>query len=117
MKKLFVILAISTLLVVPAMAQKTESGKKVEPKTTVKSVTKTAPAPVKFTTCMTTGKKLGTMGKPLMVTYKGQEYPLCCAGCKAPFEKDPEKYIKAAMAKMKPAPTAKNTAKPTGKKS
>jgi YHS domain-containing protein len=116
MKKLFVILAISTLFVVSAMAQKTESSKKAETKTTVKSVTKTAPNTVKFTTCMMTGKKLGTMGKPLMVMYKGKEYPLCCAGCKAPFEKDPEKYIKAAAARMQPI-MAKPATKPAYKKS
>ncbi|MFX1475366.1 MAG: heavy metal translocating P-type ATPase metal-binding domain-containing protein [Promethearchaeota archaeon] len=25
--------------------------------------------------------------------YKGQTYYFCCPGCKARFEKDPEKYL------------------------
>ena len=28
--------------------------------------------------------------------YKGQTHYFCCPGCKAAFEKDPEKYLKAA---------------------
>jgi YHS domain-containing protein len=28
--------------------------------------------------------------------YKGQTYYFCAPGCKAAFEKDPEKYVKAA---------------------
>jgi YHS domain-containing protein len=113
MKKLCLILAISTLLVVPTMAQKQETTKKTETKTATKTVTKAAP--VKFTTCMVTGEKLGSMGKPIMLKYKGQEYPVCCPACKPTFEKEPEKYIKAAMAKMKPT-TAKPAAKPANKK-
>ncbi|MEE8390913.1 MAG: YHS domain-containing protein [Anaerolineae bacterium] len=27
--------------------------------------------------------------------YKGQTYYFCCPGCKATFEKDPEKYLEA----------------------
>ncbi len=26
--------------------------------------------------------------------YKGKVYYFCCPGCKAPFEKNPEKYLK-----------------------
>jgi YHS domain-containing protein len=113
MKKIYLILALSTLLALPTMAQKQEGSKKTE----AKPATKTAKAaPVKFTTCMVTGEKLGSMGKPIMLKHKGQEYPICCAGCKAPFEKDPEKYIKAAMAKLKAAPAAKPATKPASKK-
>ncbi|MBU0702428.1 MAG: YHS domain-containing protein [Chloroflexi bacterium] len=28
--------------------------------------------------------------------YKGQTYYFCCPGCKAAFEKNPEKYLEAA---------------------
>jgi YHS domain-containing protein len=28
--------------------------------------------------------------------YKGKTYYFCCAGCKPLFDKDPQKYIKAA---------------------
>lgn len=27
--------------------------------------------------------------------YNGKTYYFCCAGCKAKFEKEPEKYVKA----------------------
>ena len=30
--------------------------------------------------------------------YKGQTYYFCAPGCKVAFEKDPEKYLKAAKA-------------------
>ncbi|HIC93597.1 MAG TPA: YHS domain-containing protein [Anaerolineae bacterium] len=34
--------------------------------------------------------------------YKGKTYYFCAPGCKAAFEKDPEKYVKAeAEGKMK----------------
>ena len=32
--------------------------------------------------------------KDVYVDYNGQRVYLCCAGCKAAFSKDPEKYIK-----------------------
>jgi hypothetical protein len=121
MKKLYFILAMTTLLAVPTMAQKQEDNKKTETKPAAKAATKTTKtaakvAPVKFTTCMVTGEKLGSMGKVIMLKHKGQEYPICCAGCKAPFEKDPEKYIKAAMAKLKAAPATKSATKSASKK-
>lgn len=37
-------------------------------------------------------------GRPVkagfVATYKGKEYGLCCAKCKAKFEAEPEKYAK-----------------------
>jgi Cu+-exporting ATPase len=35
---------------------------------------------------------------PAKTEYKGQTYYFCAPGCKAAFEKDPEKYLKAAAA-------------------
>ena len=32
--------------------------------------------------------------KDVYIDYNGQRIYLCCAGCKAAFSKDPEKYIK-----------------------
>ena len=110
MKNLFFVVLISGLLALSATAQKTET-KTTPKKTTKPAVSVKKATPVKFTTCMVTGEDLGTMGKPLMVKYKGQDYPVCCAGCKPKFEKEPEKYIKSAMARMKSAPT-----KPASKK-
>ncbi len=42
--------------------------------------------------CVVSGG-LGT----IMVSYKGQNYPVCCTGCVAAFEEDPERWL----AKMK----------------
>jgi YHS domain-containing protein len=33
---------------------------------------------------------------PAKAEYKGQTYYFCAPGCKAAFEKDPEKYLGAA---------------------
>ena len=41
--------------------------------------------------CIITGG-LGTS----TVTYKGKTYWVCCSGCRAAFEEDPEKWIAAA---------------------
>ena len=35
----------------------------------------------------------GAINKELYIEYKGKKVYFCCAGCKEPFEKDPEKYI------------------------
>jgi YHS domain-containing protein len=45
-------------------------------------------------TCPVTDEPLGSMGKPVKVTYKGRRIFLCCAGCKKKFRADPEKYLK-----------------------
>ncbi len=63
--------------------------------------------------CIISGKKLGDMGAPLTFTYKDREIKLCCAGCKAKFDKDPDGYLKKIdeeVAKAKaaaPAPDSK----------
>jgi YHS domain-containing protein len=46
--------------------------------------------------CPITGNKVS--GKDFVV-YKGKRYALCCPACKAPFEKNPEKYIKIIQEK------------------
>ncbi len=33
---------------------------------------------------------------PAKTEYKGQTYYFCAPGCKAAFEKEPEKYVQAA---------------------
>lgn len=35
----------------------------------------------------------------MSVSFKGKSYPVCCSGCRAEFEADPEKYV-AKAAKM-----------------
>jgi YHS domain-containing protein len=63
---------------------------------------KVKPYPLK--TCVVSGDKIGEMGKPVMLIYKGQEMKFCCKDCVKDFNKDPDKYIKKlaeAEAKIK----------------
>jgi YHS domain-containing protein len=72
---------------------------------------KAALIPDKLTTCPVSGDKLGEMGKPYVMEYKGREVKLCCPDCKKDFEKEPAKYMKkieaADKATDKPAKPAK----------
>jgi YHS domain-containing protein len=55
-----------------------------------------------LTTCVVSGEKLGEMGAPVVINYKGTEVRFCCNGCVKKFKADPEKYLaklKAASAK------------------
>ena len=52
------------------------------------------PKPYPLTTCFISGEKLGEMGKPVVFTYQGQEFKMCCNACKKKFEQDPEKSMK-----------------------
>lgn len=59
-------------------------------------------------TCVVSGEKLGEMGKPYELDYKGQKVLFCCKDCVKKFNKDPEKYLAkiAEAAKAKAAPKA-----------
>jgi hypothetical protein len=50
--------------------------------------------PYPFKTCLVSGDKLGEMGKPVTLIYKGQEVKFCCKDCVKTFKKDPDKWIK-----------------------
>lgn len=50
-------------------------------------------------TCPVTGELLGSMGKPVKVSVKGQTVFLCCPGCEDSINKEPDKYL----AKLKSA--------------
>ncbi len=64
---------------------------------------KDKPVPDKLTTCPVSGDKLGEMGKPFVIEYKGQEVKFCCKNCKKDFDKEPEKYMKLIRAADKDA--------------
>lgn len=49
--------------------------------------------PYPLNTCLVSGEKLGTMGKPVAFTHEGQEIKLCCKSCKPKFAKEPAKYL------------------------
>jgi hypothetical protein len=58
-------------------------------------------APIKpypFSYCLTSGEKLGEMGKPITTNYLGQEIKFCCPDCVKDFKKDPDKYMKKLQA-------------------
>ena len=44
--------------------------------------------------CVVSDEKLGEMGKPFVMEYKGQEIKLCCKSCLKDFNKSPAKYVK-----------------------
>jgi YHS domain-containing protein len=46
----------------------------------------------------------------LTVSHAGRTYPVCCTGCVAEFEADPEKYVKLAAMKAEPAGAAPKAA-------
>ena len=54
-----------------------------------------------LTTCVVSGEKLGEMGPPIVIKYKGTEVRFCCDGCPKKFNEDPAKYL----AKLKAAQT------------
>lgn len=51
-------------------------------------------------TCPITGKKLGSMGDPVVKMIEGREVRFCCAGCVAPFEKDAKKHFEEIDKKL-----------------
>lgn len=53
-----------------------------------------AKAPYPLTTCIVSGEKLGEMGPPPSLNYKGTELQFCCKSCIKTFESDPAKYFK-----------------------
>lgn len=66
-----------------------------------------------LTTCVVGGEKLGSMGKPYVLTHEGREVRLCCKACEPKFKADPAKYIKKlddAAAKQKETAPAKQSA-------
>lgn len=50
-------------------------------------------APYPLTTCVVSGEKLGEMGPPASVTYKGTVIEFCCKACVKSFNADPDKYL------------------------
>jgi YHS domain-containing protein len=52
-----------------------------------------AAKPYPLSTCIVSDEKLGEMGKPVMVDYKGQQVGFCCKSCLGDFDKEPAKYL------------------------
>jgi hypothetical protein len=47
-------------------------------------------------TCPVTQEPLGSMGKPIRVTVGGQSIFVCCEGCVAAVQRNPDKYLRGA---------------------
>lgn len=58
-----------------------------------------AALPYPLKTCIVSDDRLGEMGKPVMIDYKGQQVGFCCKSCVGDFEKDPAKYLAKLPAK------------------
>ncbi|MGD0814997.1 MAG: hypothetical protein ABSA83_15435 [Verrucomicrobiota bacterium] len=59
------------------------------------------PYPLKY--CLVSGEKIGQMGKPTSLIYKGQEIKFCCPDCVKDFNKEPDKFIKKLAEEEKKA--------------
>ena len=84
------------LLSAPTAAQ--HGGHHDHPAPHQKPATKTSRTggPYPFATCPVSGKRLGTMGDPLVKVYRGREVRFCCGGCTGSFEKD----LDSSLAKL-----------------
>ncbi len=54
--------------------------------------------PYPLPTCLVSGNKLGSMGKPVVTVHEGQEIKFCCKPCIKKFNANPAKFL----AKLKP---------------
>jgi YHS domain-containing protein len=61
-----------------------------------------ATKPYPLATCVVSGEKLGTMGKPFVHNFEGREVQFCCKACLKEFNKDPQKFVKKIDAASKP---------------
>ena len=60
----------------------------------VRAVDKPAAKPYPLTTCIVSGEKLDSMGKPFVYDHEGREVRFCCKNCVKDFKKEPAKYLK-----------------------
>jgi YHS domain-containing protein len=109
MKGMLIVVTAIALLVLPAFAalavdcNKGVTGESMaasEPAAAVAEVTDAAGESVVGTVvnvgnkiCPVSGEQIGSMGEAIVVEYEGKAYNLCCAGCVAAFNSDPQKYI------------------------
>ncbi len=75
-------------------SSQTKSKQKPKPKKPSINVVNNAHCPV-------AGSAIGSMGEGTSVDYKGYKVSLCCAGCTAKFNANPDAYLNAALADSK----------------
>lgn len=88
---LFLTALAAILLFSPVSAPRAEAGQPIA-QAAEAAKPKIKPYPLK--TCVVSDDELGSMGKPVVFVYKGQEIKLCCKSCRKDFNKDPAKYLK-----------------------
>ena len=65
--------------------------------------------PYPLNVCLVSDEKLGEMGEPHVIKYKGREIKLCCEGCEKDFRKEPQKYLAKLDTAAKSAATQPST--------
>ena len=75
-----------------AIAMSMGSCSKEEPGAEAKSAA-VEKAAYPLDTCVVSGEKLDSMGKPYVITYEGREVRFCCDGCEEDFRKEPAKFL------------------------
>ncbi len=95
--KLIQMIAISALL--STHATSANQSITIDSKPSISNSKKAKPYTLK--TCIVSDEELGSMGDPITVIYKEQEFKLCCKPCIKKFKKDPEKYLKLLAKKTK----------------
>lgn len=69
-----------------------------------------------LTVCLVSDEKLGDMGEPHVIKYKGREIKLCCDGCEKDFRKEPQKFLTKLDKAAKSAATQPSTQPAADKK-
>jgi hypothetical protein len=69
--------------------------------TTIGAVVVHAAEAYPLTTCVVSGKTLGSMGTPVTIFYKDIEVRFCCDGCVKKFYAEPVTYL-AKLDKKEP---------------
>lgn len=69
------------------------------------------PKPYPLAVCVVSDEKLGSMGKPHVIEYKGRQIKFCCDHCEKDFRKDPDKFL-AKLDKAAKASTTQPATQP-----
>ena len=65
--------------------------------------------PYPLSVCLVSDEKLGDMGEPHVLKYKGREIKLCCDHCEKDFRKEPQKFLAKLDEAAKSAATKPST--------
>jgi YHS domain-containing protein len=95
MKSILTALSLAAFLIAaaPAVQAKPAADTKSEAKAAPKVFTSPQKEGIKAS-CPITGEEFVIAKNTVHAEYKGKHVYFCCGGCKASFDKDPEKYTK-----------------------